>query len=121
MENIIEIIEFFIRITEIILYINLPFFFGSTYYLIVKVKEVNMELIRDAVTNPIIPDLDLNFFSELRNEYRKNYKNNIIPIVNKISCYISFGSIFFFLMVIIQDILWLPRRISLSRRLRIFH
>lgn len=64
-----------------------------------------MKLIKGAVKNPVIPDLDLNFFSELRKEYKKNYKNSIIPIINKISFYITFGSIFLLLMIIIQDVL----------------
>ena len=47
-----------IKIVEILLYIALPSFIGSTWYLIIVVKKTKMKLIKNAMTNPLWPNID---------------------------------------------------------------
>ncbi len=95
-----------IKIVEILLYIALPCFIGSTYYLIVITKKTNMELVKSGIKNPLFPNIDLSFFSKLREEYKRQRPNHILTIINKISFYITVGGfISLFLMVIAQEFL----------------
>lgn len=95
-----------IKIVEILLYIALPSFIGSTYYLVIVVKKTNMKLVKSGVTNPLFPNIDLGFFSKLREEYKCQRSNRIPAIINKISFYIVVvGFLSLFLMIIAQEFL----------------
>ena len=95
-----------IKIIEILLWIAGPIFIGSTYYLIIVVKKTDMKLIKDAITNPLLPNLDLGFFGKLQEEYGRQRSNRIPATINKISFYIVVvGFLSLFLMVIGQAFL----------------
>ena len=95
-----------IKIVEILLYIALSSFIGSTWYLIIVVKKTKMKLVKNAMTNPLWPNIDFSFFSKLQEEYKHQRSNHIPATINKISFYILvIGFIFLFLMVIAQEFL----------------
>ena len=95
-----------IKAIEILLYIALPSFIGSTYYLVVVVKKTNMKLVKSGIINPWFPNIDLGFFTKLQEEYKRQRSNRIPAIINKISFYIIVvGFISLFLMVIAQELL----------------
>jgi hypothetical protein len=99
-----KVLALIINFLEILLYISLPLFIASTLYLISVVKKSNYKLIKDAVTNPIIPNIDLRFFGKLQNEFLKIRKNGLPPLVNKVSFYIIIiGFILLFILVVMQE------------------
>jgi len=102
----IDYMELIINVLEVFLYISGFCFIISTCILVRSVKKSNYNLVKNAVTNPFFPNIDLSFFSKLQNECKKNNKNKIFVIVNKISFYFStIGFIVFFIMIIAQDFL----------------
>ena len=100
-------LEIGIKIVEMLLYIALPSFIGSSCYLIIAVKKTNMNLVKNAMINPLWPNIDLSFFSKLQEEYKKYHRSNhVIATINKISFYVLVvGFISLFLMVIAQEFL----------------
>ena len=100
-------LEIGIKIVEMLLYIALASFVGSTCYLIISVKKTNMKLVKNSITNPLWPTMELSFFSKLQEEYKKTHgSNHILAAINKISFYILLlGFVFLFLMVIAQEFL----------------
>ena len=98
-------IDWFINLIEILLYLSLPIFIGSTLYLISVVKKKNYKIVRNAVTNPVFPNIDLNFFGKLQNEYLKTRKNIIPVLINRLTFYILIiGFILLFILVIIKEL-----------------
>ena len=94
-----------IKIVEAILYVCIILLPVTTLLLIKTVKKENLKLIQGAVTNPILPNLDLNFFSKLQSEYTRITGNYSLAIINKLS--LHFGLIGFFLLfalVIIDEV-----------------
>jgi len=65
------VMESILKFYDPILYIVVVVFPVTTLMLVRVVKRKNMELISGAVTNPILPNLDLRFFSKLQSEYRR--------------------------------------------------
>ncbi len=100
-------LEIGIKIVEMLLYIALASFVGSTCYLIIAVKKTNMTLVKNSITNPLWPTIDLSFFSKLQEEYKKSHRSNhIISAINKISFKVLLvGFVSLFLMVIAQEFL----------------
>ena len=97
-ENLVQIIEF-------VLYVALPIFILSTLYLISVVKKTDFDLVNNAVTNPIIPDLDLNFFTKLQDNYLQTEKSKIPAYANRFSLYALIGGFFLmFVLVITQEL-----------------
>jgi|GEM_PF-1766534 len=94
-----------IDILEIILYIALPLFIFSTFYLVLVVKKSNCELVKDAVRSPILPNFDLSFFGKLQKEYL-NIRKNIVPaLVNRVAFFIiTIGFFLLFFLVFIQEL-----------------
>ncbi len=80
MEDLISVIEY-------ILYICVVVFPISTLLLIQKVKKENLKFIDEAVKRPIIPNVDLGFFSDLRNKYHRITGQKFLVNINKISFY----------------------------------
>jgi len=74
-------------ILESILYINILLFPLSTLLLINKAKKTNYNLVKNAVKNPILPNLNLSFFEDLRVEYKKSVGEKSLAILNKTSQY----------------------------------
>lgn len=98
----LSVIMFFL---EPFLYVALFCFIASTWYLIILVKKSNYKLIKNSVTNPLIPDLDLSFFKKLQEEYRRQRSNPIPVIINRISFYfLIYGFIIMILIVFSQEI-----------------
>ena len=94
-----------IQILEYSLYGALAVFIVSTLYLINTVKKENLKLVKSAVTNPIFPNLNLSFFSQLRDEYHRVRKSNLLISLNKISFYmLIFGVMLLFVLVISQEL-----------------
>ena len=94
----------FISILEILLYVVFFIFIPTTAYLIFAVKKINYSLIKSAVKNPLLPNIDLNFFNSVRSEYLSHNKDSFIPLINKISSrtmVIIFAMLF--LLTIIHD------------------
>jgi len=104
MNTTVNIIEKLINDIDILLYISMFSFIISTCILIRSVKKTNYDLVKNAVTNPFFPNIDLSFFSQLQNECKKNNKNKISVIVNKISFYSAFiGFIVYFILIIVEQ------------------
>jgi hypothetical protein len=100
MNNISSIIN----LVETILYIALPVFILSTLYLINIVKKNNYKMIKNSVTNPYFPNIDLSFFNKLQKEYLLIKTNKIPAAINKISFYFTvLGFIILLLLVIFQE------------------
>ncbi|HHB77410.1 MAG TPA: hypothetical protein ENK84_12870 [Desulfobulbus sp.] len=101
-----ELLGIGIKIVETLLYIALPSFIVSTYYLVIVAKKTNMKLVESGITNPLFPNIDLNFFRKLQEEYKRQRSSRIPTTINKISFYIVvIGFISLFLMVIAQEFL----------------
>ena len=101
-----EHVYFVIKILENILYIALPSFILSTYYLIIFVKKRNIKLIKNSIKNPLWPNLDLNFFKKLQEEYKLEKSCYLPVIINRVSFYtVIIGFIFLLLMVVAQEFL----------------
>lgn len=97
-------LSFYIEFLETVLYIALPVFVLTTFYLISVVKKHNYKLIQKSITNPILPNIDLGFFKKLQEEYVLIKKNKIPALINKISFYsITLGFIVLLLLVVIQE------------------
>jgi len=75
-------------ILEKLLYVAVVVFPISTLILINKVKKDNYRFVKDAVKNPILPDLNLNFFGILRREYIRITGKRVLVNLNKTSQYI---------------------------------
>lgn len=98
-------LEEIIRLVEILLYVALASFIISTLYLISVVKKSNYKLVRNAVTNPVFPNIDLSFFRKLQNEYLLLKKNKIPALVNRISSLILIiGFFILFFLIIAQEL-----------------
>jgi len=98
-------LEVIISLVETLLYVALVSFIVSTLYLISVVKKSNYKIVRCAVTNPLFPNIDLNFFRKLQNEYLRLQKNKIPALINQISSFIMIIVFFLlFLLVIIQEL-----------------
>jgi hypothetical protein len=96
--------DFLIAILEKILFVCIFVFPISTIALIRTVKRKNMELVKNAISNPILPDLDLNFFAKVQNEYIRITGKHTLTSVNKISFYLSiFAFILMFFCVVINE------------------
>jgi hypothetical protein len=94
-----------ISLVEILLYVALPVFVVSTLYLISFVKKSNYKLAKDAVTNPVFPNIDLNFFRKLQNEYLLLRKNKIPALANRVSFLtLIIGFFLLFFLVIVQEL-----------------
>ena len=101
-----KFLDWIIGFIEILLYSALPIFIASTLYLISVIKKSNYKLARDAVTNPVFPNIDLGFFRKLQDEYLLVRKNRIPALANRVSFYILiFGFILLFSLVIVQELL----------------
>jgi len=95
-----------IGVIEILLYVALPIFVASTLYLISVVKKSNYKLVKDAVTNPVFPNIDLNFFRKLQENYLQIRTNKIPALGNRVSFYtIIIGFVLLFLLVIAQELI----------------
>jgi hypothetical protein len=94
------------QIVEGILYVCVVVFPVTTYLLIRTVKQENLKLIEDAVTNPMLPNLDLKFFPSLQREYTRITGNRLLAIINKLSFYSGLsGFILLFALVVIHEML----------------
>lgn len=94
------------NILEGILYGALGVFVISTLYLVQIVKKKNMELVKGAVTNPLLPNFDLSFFSKLRAEYEKISKSKLLTNVHMISFYVLIlGVALLFVLVVSEEFL----------------
>jgi len=94
-----------IKIVEIILYACVVLLPVTSLLLIRVVKKVNLKIIEQAVTNPIIPNFDLCFFSELQKEYKRITGQSLLPITNKLALYFGIGGLFLlFALVIVSEI-----------------
>jgi hypothetical protein len=99
-------IELISRVVEFFMYVSLPIFASSTLYLISVVKKKNYKFIKNAVTNPVIPNIDMRFFKNLQNEYLSVRKNKIPAFANRISfSMLIFGFILLFFLVILQELI----------------
>jgi len=76
-----------IFILEILLYILGGCFIVSTYILVLSAKKTNFDLVKNAITNPFIPDFDLSIFKKLQDEYVRQRSNHIPAIINKFSIF----------------------------------
>jgi hypothetical protein len=95
-----------IKLVEVLLYVALPMFVASTLYLISVVKKHNYELPRDAVTNPVFPNIDLSFFKKLQESYLLIRTNKIPAFCNRVSFYtLIIGFIFLFFLIIVQELI----------------
>ena len=98
-------LDWIVSLIEILLYVALPIFFASTLYLISVVRKSNYKLARDAVTNPVLPNIDLSFFRKLQDEYLLMRKNKIPALANRVSFYtLIIGFILLFILVIAQEL-----------------
>ena len=77
-----------LKFAEELLYVSLTLFVCTTIYLLRVVKKRNLKFIKEAVANPFFPNLNFSFISELRNEYYKIKKTNVLILINKITFYI---------------------------------
>jgi hypothetical protein len=94
-----------ITLLEILLYIALPMFVVSTLYLISVVKKSNYKLVKDAVRNPVFPNIDLSFFRKLQDNYLLMRKNKIPALANRFSFYtLIVVFILLFLFVIAKEL-----------------
>ncbi len=94
-----------IGLIEVALWAALPIFIASTLYLISVVKKSDFNMIKDTVTNPVIPNLDLSFFRRLQEKYLLVKKNKIPALVNRFSFYVLIGGFFLmFFLVIVQEL-----------------
>jgi len=101
-----EILQGFMRLIEFILYISMTLFIASTVYLISVVKKSNYGLVKDAITNPILPNIDFGFFKKLRVGYLKVRKNWVPAVVNRITFWTMIGGFLsLFVLVIIQELM----------------
>ena len=100
-----ESLNWTIGVIEIVLYVALLLFIVSTVYLIIVVKKSNYKLIKDAVTNPVLPNIDLGFFKNLQNEYLLIRKNKIPALTNRLSFFILvFGFFLLLILVVVQEL-----------------
>jgi hypothetical protein len=98
----LSVIMFFL---EALLYVALFFFIASTWYLIFLVKKNNYKLIKNSVSNPLFPNIDLSFFRKLQEEYRRQRSNPIPAIINRVSFYfLIYGFIVMILLVFSHEI-----------------
>ena len=99
-------LNWIIGFIEIVLYVALPLFIVSTIYLIMVVKRSNYKLIKEAVTNPVLPNFDLGFFKNLQNEYLLVHRNKIPALANRLS-FLTLVVGFFLLLifVVVQEII----------------
>ena len=91
-----------IQIIEILLYISILVFIVTTFYLIETVKKSDHQMLRNAVRNPILPNIDLGFFNKLQKRYLVQHKSRIPPVANRISFFamiILFSLLFVFVVV----------------------
>ena len=94
-----------INLIEVVLYVALPIFAVSTLYLISVVKKSNYNLVRDSVTSPVFPNIDLSFFGKLQKEYLLVRKNKIPTLANRFSFYtIIIGFFILFFLIIAQEL-----------------
>jgi len=99
-------LEVLIKVIEIVLYVSMPLFIASTAYLILVVKKSNYALVKEAISNPILSDIDFKFFKKLRIEYLKVRKHVIPAFVNKITFWTMVGGFsLLFILVIIQELI----------------
>lgn len=97
-----------IKMIELLLYIALPVFIISTFYIISIVKKNNYNLIKDSIKTPFFPNLDLSFFKEIQKQYFLIKQENILPLINNISFYtLILGFILLFILIVIQEIVGL--------------
>ncbi len=95
----------FIKLIESILLISLLVFIFSTFYMIRVVKKKNTKFIRNAVTKPFMPNIDLSFFSKLRENYTIITKSRLVAISNKFSVYLLlYGYILFFILILFNEV-----------------
>lgn len=92
-----EIFTFILQILEVFLGVLLVMFISSTVYLVYVVKRHNYRLIKDSISNPIFPNLDLRFFKKLQDEYLLVNRRKWPATINKLSFY---GVIFCFFSLI---------------------
>lgn len=101
-----ESLGWIINLIEMLLYVVLPVFVVSTIYLISVVKKSNYKLVRDAVTNPVLPNIDLSFFRKLQKEYLRIRNNKIPALANRISFFaLIIGFLILLLLVIVQELI----------------
>ena len=60
-------------------------------------------MIEQAVTNPIIPNFDLRFFSELQKEYKRITGQSLLAITNKLVLYFGVGGLFLLFALVIAS------------------
>ena len=89
-----------------ILYVVVIVFPVTTLMLIRVVKKEKTELVSGAVSNPILPNLDLRFFSKLQGEYRRITGKNTLAVINKLSFWLTLVGLFlnFIVPIIIEFI-----------------
>jgi len=97
--------EMIIQSVEMILYACIVILPVTTLILIRIVKKENQKMIEGAVTNPIFPNLDFRFFSELQREYIRITGKTLLAKTNKLSLYFGLGAFFLlFILIIIGEI-----------------
>ena len=95
-----------INLLEIVLYVALPIFILSTLFLISVVKKCNYKIIKNSITNPIFPNIDLGFFKKIQREYMLIRKNKAPALINNISFYILIlGFIALLLLVMTKEMI----------------
>ena len=95
---------YLIIIVEKFLYISLGLFILTTFHMIRIVKKENSKLIKEAVTSLFYPNLNLTFFSEIRNEYYRIKKSNFLALINRVSFYVLLiGLISLIFLVVLEE------------------
>lgn len=98
--------EMLVRLIEVVLSLSLLMFIASTVYLVSAVKKRDPSFIRNAVRNPVFPNLNLSFFRNLRLKYLSFGKMKSIATLNKFSFYFLLLSFFTLLfLVIFQELM----------------
>lgn len=88
-----------------LVYVSLPVFAISTFYLLVTVKKKDRNFVSDYQNDSTIPDIDLSFFSRLQSAHYSYYKQKTPVVINKISFYLTvIGFIVFFLLAILENV-----------------
>jgi len=94
-----------ITIVEIILYACVFLLPVTTLLLIRVVKKENLKMVKDGVINPLYPNLDLRFFTELQCEYKRITGQSFLSITNKLALYFGVvGFFLFFALVIVEEV-----------------
>ena len=100
-----ESVDLMIHLMEIVLYVSISIFIGTSFYLIRSIKKVDYDFIKDSVRSAIFPNLDLGFFGKLQKRYMEAYQNKLPALANRFSFFtLVIGFFLLFFLVIIREL-----------------